>query len=95
LSKGNGTFASGVSYNLGITPAASPSVVFGDFNKDGKADIALSVELDNGQEEVAVFLGNGAGSFQPTPKVSAGILFAGTPVVGDFNNDGELDLAIQ
>ena len=42
LSKGDGTFAAGVSYSLGVnfTSFAFLTSVLGDFNGDGKTDIA-------------------------------------------------------
>ncbi|MGA7343548.1 MAG: VCBS repeat-containing protein [Terracidiphilus sp.] len=87
LGNGDGTF----------TPAAeSPvvrflpySVVVGDFNGDGKADLAAS---NAGSDTVTVLLGKGDGTFTvaASPQVGA------TPNVaaaGDFNGDGLSDLA--
>lgn len=76
LSKGDGTFASGVSYNLGLTPVGTPALSFGDFNGDGKIDIAVSAISTSGNNSVGqeiVFLGNGDGTFQTTPKTSVGV----------------------
>ena len=49
-------FAVPVSYNL-----ASQGVAVGDFNGDGKLDIAVSSSY---QDEIAVYAGNGDGTFQ-------------------------------
>src|SRR5262249_27898678 len=69
---------------------ASNSVVVGDFNGDGKQDIAV----DTGSQ-IEVFLGTGHGTFL-APRIfslsnSSDAIRA--IVAGDFNNDGRLDLA--
>jgi hypothetical protein len=70
-----------------------PSVVAGDFNGDGNLDIA-AVGLY--QRIVSVYLGNGHGRFQhhgdyPTGQDNGN----DSLVVGDFNGDGKLDLAVR
>jgi hypothetical protein len=94
ISKGDGTFAAGVSYNLGTNAGALLSL--GDFNGDRKMDVAVSTTgtfIATGQE--VVLLGNGDGTFQTTPKISAGVYFPQYAATGDFNGDGKLDLAIS
>ena len=62
----------------------------GDFNGDGKADIAVA---NKGANSVSVLLGNGDGTFQPKTDIALPL----TPValtVGDFNGDGKADLAV-
>jgi hypothetical protein len=71
ISNGDRTFKSGVPYNLGVTPAYAPILSVGDFNSDNKTDVALSIAGSPAGEEI-VFLGNGDGTFQTTPKTSAG-----------------------
>lgn len=65
-------------------------LVTGDFNGDGRADLATSAEVANG---VTVLLNNGDGTFQ---KVQAGPFDAGINIealaVGYFNADAYLDL---
>ncbi len=59
-------------------------LVAADFNGDGKSDLALA---GNG---VGVLLGNGDGTFQSEVGYGAGM--NGPLAVGDFNNDGKLDV---
>ena len=94
LGNGNGTFS--LLSTISIMSGFPLSVVAGDFNNDGIGDLAVGV--DGGIFNpgiVNVFLGNGDGSFQSpivleTPD-DAGITAA---VIGDFNHDGILDLAL-
>src|SRR5262245_30698748 len=78
--------AQAVSFIAGrdFVPGHGPfSVAVGDFNGDGKADLAVANEFSN---NVSVLLGNGDGSFQAAQNFVAG----NAPVsvaVGDFNGD--------
>ena len=68
----------------------SQIVVTGDFNGDGKEDLAV---VNEGSDNVSVFLSNGDGTFQAAVNYSV----ASAPfsiAVGDFNGDGKLDLAV-
>lgn len=79
------TFAPAVDYTLAQPPQ---SVAVGDFNADGKLDLALAAS-----DGVSVLLGTGSGSFGAPAVFSA----HNTPValtVGDFNRDGKKDLAV-
>jgi hypothetical protein len=62
----------------------------GDFNGDGKPDLAVT---DGPGNSVGVLLGNGDGTFQ-SPKNYAVGAFPGSVAVGDFNGDGKPDLAV-
>ena len=87
LGNGDGTFQPARTFAVGTNPT---SVVAGDFNGDGKLDLAVA---NAGSNTISVLLGNGDGSFQPAQTFAAGI----TPWsvrMGDFNNDGRLDLAV-
>src|SRR6266481_2099971 len=68
--------------------------VGGDFNGDGKADIATaSVDANGG---LAIFLGNGNGTFGPPISSFVGTtgLNLGPMIAGDFNRDGKSDLVV-
>ena len=69
------------------TSAPTNSLVAGDFNGDGKLDLAVSTG-----SSLSVLLGNGDGTFNVT-KFPTTAQFVGTLVAGDFNGDGKLDLA--
>src|SRR3984893_9061900 len=79
-------FAAAKSYPVGTSPAG---IVVGDFNGDGKPDIAVA---NTGSSNVSILLGNGDGTFQPAVNYSAGNSPSAI-AVGDFNGDGKMDLA--
>jgi hypothetical protein len=93
--KGGFTAAPGSPFTVG---SGFGSVAVGDFNGDGKLDLAVAAQFDN---QVAVLLGDGKGGFTTAPAspfTVPGITFPGFPnrglAVGDFNGDGKADLAI-
>jgi uncharacterized protein (TIGR03437 family) len=86
LGNGNGTFSSPSNFQT-LSPAYS--VVVGDFNGDGKPDIAAATGTT-----VTTFFGNGTGGFSSRATYPSG----GDSVylaMGDFNGDGKLDLAVS
>ena len=89
LGKGDGTFQRPVNYTVGYGAAA---VAIGDFNHDGKLDLAVGVaNYYYGSSNVSILLGNGDGTFQPA--VTYSVQYDPVSVaVGDFNHDGKLDL---
>src|SRR5712692_8235556 len=90
LGNGDGTFQTSVNYRTGSGPGyGGRSLVVGDFNGDGKADLAVA---DAGARAVSVLLGNGDGTFQANVEYPTGLTTRGM-AVGDFNGDGKPDLA--
>src|SRR5262249_13520052 len=87
LGNGNGTFQAPRYIPV---PGAPDALVDGDFNGDGRLDLAVAAQ---GTNQVTVLLGNGDGTFK-----SSGSFAAGPDpislVAGDFTGDGRLDLAI-
>lgn len=65
-------------------------VAIGDFNHDGKPDLAISSTYN----QVAIFLRKGDGTFTGPTVYNLAFYVTGSVAVGDFNNDGKLDLAV-
>jgi hypothetical protein len=67
--------------------------VVGDFNGDGKADVAVSYSDIVGEGSGAkVLLGNGDGTLKPAINSISGRFSFAFTTVGDFNGDGIADL---
>ena len=68
IGKGDGTFGAPVQGSAYIIdPAGYQSLVIGDFNADGKQDIA---QLGEDFKQVSLFFGNGTGGFRGAPVVA-------------------------
>jgi VCBS repeat protein/IPT/TIG domain-containing protein/FG-GAP repeat protein len=96
LGNGDGTFQAPIEYTTGNF--WGHSVVVADFNADGKLDVALAnscgpTSCNYGEGNVSILIGNGDGTFQPHVDFPGGASPGGA-VVGDFNGDAKLDLAV-
>jgi uncharacterized protein (TIGR03437 family) len=99
LGNGDGTLRTAVNYSVGAFSALD--IVAGDFNGDGKLDIAVAAGATGSNFSspgaVALLLGKGDGTFQNAALMQVGSP-AATPVAiaaGDLNNDGNLDLVVS
>ncbi|HET6932357.1 MAG TPA: FG-GAP-like repeat-containing protein [Candidatus Acidoferrum sp.] len=80
-------FAAPKSYPVGTAPSF---IVTGDFDGDGKPDLAVA---NTGSNDVSILLNNGDGTFKAAKNSPAGT----SPLkmaAGDFNGDGKLDLVV-
>ncbi len=93
LGNGDGTFQTHTDYPI---PAAFSvaALTLGDFNGDGKLDVAFVTigGIIGGGGQLFIYLGNGDGTFQVAngvlvPEAGGGWMFA-----ADLNGDGKLDL---
>ncbi len=90
LGNGDGTFQPHVDYGTGNVPVW---VTTGDFNGDGKLDLAIpDFAVDTGKV-VSILLRKGDGTFVTHVDYATGF-GSGSVAAGDFNRDGGLDLAV-
>jgi adhesin/invasin len=85
---GNLTFKSLVSATGG-----NNSFAFADFNNDGILDVYVTGWMTI-QRWFQIYYGNGDGTFGNGPTYYTSY-YAGAATIGDFNNDGWLDLGVE
>ncbi|WP_241654520.1 FG-GAP-like repeat-containing protein [Granulicella sibirica] len=101
---GDGTFQpaqttalTGLDRGLSTVPLTPEAVSVGDFNGDGKLDVASAnygtAQSTSQGDSVSVLLGNGDGTFQ-TPLEYTTQQASGSVAIGDFNGDGKPDLTV-
>jgi hypothetical protein len=91
---GNGMFATAVTSFTGATGLNVQAITGGDFNKDGKLDLALvALDSSNTFSPLYSMISQGDSTFEKNfiyniPYISSSVTAA------DFNHDGNLDLAV-
>ena len=97
LGDGTGAFTRTQVVDLGAG-SLKGEISLGDFNEDGKLDVAYPVTGSQIQHEqshvVLIYFGNGTGFFAAGPVIDVGNE-PHSVITADFNNDGHLDLAVS
>jgi hypothetical protein len=89
INNGNGTFRTHVDFATGPAPVDLAAV---DWNKDGKMDLVVVNSGADAAHSVSILIGNGDGTFKAHQDI-AGAPSANSIAVGDFNHDGNPDIA--
>jgi hypothetical protein len=94
LGTGAGTFVTPAK-TLGLS-GSGRAIASGDFNRDGKVDLAVTVTASSGYD-LKVLKGNGDGTFDATPLATFNFASTGNLpewlAVADMDGDGRLDVA--
>lgn len=89
INNGDGTFRAHLEFATGPNPSGLAAV---DWNKDGKMDLVVANNQADAAHSVSILLGNGDGTFQAHRDINGGP-FPNSITVGDFNHDGNPDIA--
>jgi hypothetical protein len=95
LGDGTGAFPQGNSvYDTHAFDGRTSSMAIGDFNADGKPDLAFSQENTDATNNFHILQGNGGAVFQqPATSFGTGGGNAQKIIAADFNRDGKSDIA--
>ncbi|CAF1004333.1 unnamed protein product [Adineta steineri] len=92
LAHGNGTFASQITIDMGINSRPN-AIAINDLNNDTYMDIAV---VCSGTNSIGILLGLGNETFTIPTIYSTGVNSLPQSVaIGDFDNDGTLDIAVS
>jgi len=89
INNSDGTFRAHLEFATGPGPISLAAV---DINKDGKMDLVVANSQADAAHSISVLLGNGDGTFQAHSDIS-GAPSPNSIAVGDFNHDGNPDIA--
>ncbi len=92
LGNGDGTFQTA---KIAAVKGNPFNIAIGDFNGDGNLDVAVMQSFLTTDDVVWVLLGNGDGSLRSPVSYLAGGTLPDSILAADFNNDGNLDLAVS
>ncbi|MCE5321687.1 FG-GAP-like repeat-containing protein [bacterium] len=79
--------------NAGFPAVTDAAIAWGDYDNDGKLDIAIAGCISSSSCITRIYHNNGGGNFTDISAVLAGI-YRGSLTWGDYDNDGDLDLAL-
>jgi hypothetical protein len=88
INNGDGSFTEDDQFGMNRTCA----VAWGDVDNDGDLDLAVGNGIFTFDQQNYLYLNNGDGSFSEEAQFGAGK--TGSVVWGDFDDDGDLDLAV-
>jgi hypothetical protein len=91
LGNGNGTFQPKTSF---ATPSTPVSIALADFNGDGFSDLAVASEEGDNDLNLSIYLADSGGSGALSPKATYPAYWAEGVTAGDFDEDGNMDLAV-
>ncbi|HKW34189.1 MAG TPA: VCBS repeat-containing protein, partial [Candidatus Acidoferrum sp.] len=92
LGKGDGTFQAPTVISTGSSLVNQ--IITGDFNGDGKLDLAFGAGPSGNPVSVGILLGNGDGTFKVLTPFSTGAVSIAQIKTADLNKDGKLDLVV-
>lgn len=91
LGNSDGTFQPAITTAVS---GANFAIAVADLNGDGNPDVIVDDATGLAPRNVIVLLGKGDGTFEAPARYTTGGSGNGSIVVGDFNGDGKLDLAV-